>query len=632
MVKYPAESVFFALRGAHCDGADFIPELITKGVREFVVDDKQYEKLKPIIHNLEFIIHVVPDVLTTLQDLAREHREQYNCKVIAITGSYGKTIAKEWLAKLLEPNYRVTKSPRSYNSQVGVPLSLWQINAQTEVALIEVGISRPGEMERLEQIVQPSLGVLTALGSQHDENFPTHEAKCDEKMKLFAQLPSDKYFLPEYPDEVLIEPSLARVRYTYNNGSREEYTLPFTDRESITHSYSCVKVALALDVTPAEIAERTASLTRVDGQGRKHLEIAAQYLQKTERVHETTLEISLSEVVRNLNHYKSLLAPGVRLTCMIKADAYGCGAVEIARVLQEQGVDYLAVAVADEGVALRRNGITMPIMVMNPEMNSWQTLFDYHLEPEINTFRMLEAFAKAGGTNNCHIKLDTGMARLGFNPNEDIDRLIATLKLKGITPRSVFSHFVGADGEEFDEFSTRQFELFTTAANKLKAVYPDLLLHMCNTAGMARWQDRQLDMCRLGIGLYENIGTLRTTILQIRPMKAGESVGYSRRTILDRDSVIAVLPIGYADGLNRHLGNRHGFAIVNGKPAPYVGNICMDICMVDVTNIPNVSEGDSVEIYGAQLPVTTIAEQLDTISYEVLTSIAPRVKRIYYYD
>ena len=364
------------------------------------------------------------------------------------------------------------------------------------------------------------------------------------------------------------------------------------------------------------------------------------------QVHETTLEVNLEALVDNLNHYRAMMRPGTKLVCMIKADAYGAGAVEVSKTLQDHRVDYLAVAVADEGVTLRRNGITSNIMVMNPEMTAFKTMFDYDLEPEVYSFRLLDALVQAARREGItgypvHIKLDTGMCRLGFNPLEDMDELIARLKAQtAVIPRSVFSHFVGSDADEFDDFSRQQFEKFDVGSRKLQAAFPHhIIRHIDNSAGIDHFRDRQLDMCRLGIGLYgvdprtnhilHNVSTLKTTILQLRHVPAGTSIGYGRHTFVDRDSVIAAIPIGYADGLNRHLGNRHGYCLVNGQRADYVGNICMDVCMVDVTDVA-CREGDSVEIFGDHLPVTVLSDQLDTIPYEVLTGISNRVKRVYY--
>jgi alanine racemase len=370
--------------------------------------------------------------------------------------------------------------------------------------------------------------------------------------------------------------------------------------------------------------------------------------QLEQKVHETILEVNLNAVVENLNYYRSFLKPETKMVCMIKADAYGAGAVEIAKTLQDHRVDYLAVAVADEGVTLRKAGITANIMIMNPEMTAFKTMFDYDLEPEVYSFRLLDALIKAARKEGItgwpvHIKLDTGMHRLGFDPVDDMFKLIDRLKHQNaIIPRSVFSHFVGSDSDDFDAFSAHQFELFEKGSQELQAAFSHKILrHMDNSAGIEHFPERQMDMCRLGLGLYgvdprdnrmlSTVSTLKTTILQLRHVPAGETVGYSRKGKIERDSVIAAIPIGYADGLNRHLGNRHGYCLVDGQKAEYVGNICMDVAMIDVTDIP-CQEGDQVEIFGEHLPVTVLSDVIDTIPYEVLTAVSNRVKRVYFQD
>jgi alanine racemase len=387
-------------------------------------------------------------------------------------------------------------------------------------------------------------------------------------------------------------------------------------------------------------------LILIKGARKFHFERITDRLEK--KVHETILEVNLSALVDNLNYYRSFLKPETKMVCMVKADAYGAGAVEVAKTLQDHNVDYLAVAVADEGVTLREKGITQGIMVMNPEMSSFSTLFQYNLEPEIYSFRLLDALIYAAeheGITNfpVHIKLDTGMHRLGFDPEKDIPRLIERLKRQtALIPRSVFSHFVGSDSDNFDEFSAKQYDLFLKGSKQLQEAFPHpILRHICNSAGIEHFPERQLEMVRLGLGLYginprndqtiHNVSTLRTTILQIHDVKAGESVGYSRKTVLERDSRIASLPIGYADGLDRLLGNRKGYCMVNGQKADYVGNICMDVCMIDVTDIP-CEEGDLATIFGDELSPSKLASLCGTIPYEILTGIAPRVKRIYFED
>ena len=370
--------------------------------------------------------------------------------------------------------------------------------------------------------------------------------------------------------------------------------------------------------------------------------------QLEQKVHETILEVNLNAVVENLNYYRSFLKPDTKMVCMIKADGYGAGAVEIAKTLQDHHVDYLAVAVADEGVTLRKAGITANIMIMNPEMTAFKTMFDYDLEPEVYSFRLLDALIRAARKEGItgwpvHIKLDTGMHRLGFDPEHDMEELIDRLKhQQAIIPRSVFSHFVGSDSDNFDAFSAEQFVKFDTASQQLQSAFSHKILrHMDNSAGIEHFPERQMDMCRLGLGLYgvdprtnrmlSTVSTLKTTILQMRHVPAGDTIGYSRKGKIDHDSVIAAIPIGYADGLNRHLGNRHCYCLVNGQKAEYVGNICMDVAMIDVTDI-DCREGDQVEIFGEHLPVTVLSDITDTIPYEILTGVSNRVKRVYFQD
>lgn len=790
---FPEETVFFALKSERNDGHHFIPELYRRGVRNFVVQELP-DKLSEFPQT-NFLM--VADSLTALQQLAECHRKEFHIPVIGITGSNGKTMVKEWLYQLLSQNMNVTRSPRSYNSQIGVPLSLWLLNEQSQLGVFEAGISKPKEMIRLQRIIQPTIGVMTSLGSAHQENFGSLEEKCKEKLLLFKNAEAIVYSMD---DEIVSKcvctsdyPALkltwsmkddtvafyvraiekqninTTIAYTWKNKVNGKFTLPFIDEASLKNAISCAVVALYLGLTPKELALRMERLEpvamrlevkegqhgctlindsynsdinsldialdfmnrRPDHKGRKRTLILSDILQsgKTEsrlyeevaeliekrgvrkfigigtslthecdafknisekfffptvadfvhsevfrglsnevillkgarsfgfdrltellvnKVHETVLEVNLKAVVANLNHYRSFMKPETKLVCMIKADGYGAGAVEIAKTLQEHRVDYLAVAVADEGVALRKNGITSSIMIMNPEMSSFKTLFDYELEPEIYSFRLLDALVKAAQKEGVtgfpvHIKLDTGMHRLGFNPHTDINELITRLKQQNsVIPRSVFSHFVGSDSNDFDRFSAHQFELFDKGSKQLQAAFEHKILrHIDNSAGIEHFPERQLDMCRLGLGLYginsrnneilNNVSTLKTTILQMRNVPKGDTVGYSRKGIIVRDSVIAAIPIGYADGLNRRLGNRNCYCLVNGKKAPYVGNICMDVALIDVTDI-DCKEGDSVEIFGDHLPVTVLSDVMETIPYEVLTNVSNRVKRVYYQD
>ncbi len=799
---FPEETLFFALASARNDGHRYILDLYHRGVRNFVVEAKGLQTYcetgMPQMKDANFL--VVPSPLAALQRLAERHRDEFNVPVVGITGSNGKTMVKEWLYQLLLPSQRIVRSPRSYNSQIGVPLSVWLLNEQTEIGIFEAGISKPGEMYALRDIIQPTIGVLTSLGTAHQENFRSMEEKCMEKLELMhdtqamvycsdndtvsrcirrMQYKGEKiawslcdeqvaFFVKEQKE--VNDGTATRISYLYK-GEAGTYEIPFIDEASIENSITCAAVALYLGVTMDELTKRMPHLEPVamrlevkEGQRGcvlindsynsdvNSLDIALDFmnrrtsvtppssLKKTlilsdifqtgtspealyaqvsdlamkrgidrfigigpelmaqadkirvsdkqffadvphflssdtfsslrnelillkgarafgfdqiteqleQKVHETILEVNLNAVVENLNYYRSFLKPETKMVCMIKADAYGAGAVEIAKTLQDHRVDYLAVAVADEGVTLRKAGITANIMVMNPEMTAFKTMFDYDLEPEVYSFRLMDALIRAARKEGItrwpvHIKLDTGMHRLGFDPIRDIDEVIDRLShQQAIIPRSVFSHFVGSDSDDFDSFSAEQFRRFEAGSLKLQAAFSHKILrHMDNSAGIEHFPERQMDMCRLGLGLYgvdprdnrilSTVSTLKTTILQMRSVPAGETVGYSRKGKIDRDSVIAAIPIGYADGLNRHLGCRHGYCLVNGQKAEYVGNICMDVAMIDVTGI-DCQEGDQVEIFGDHLPVTTLSDILDTIPYELLTAVSNRVKRVYFQD
>lgn len=789
---FPEETLFFALTSERHDGHDYIPELYRRGVRNFVVSrvPRDYDTAYADANFLKVI-----NPLEALQRLAERHRDEFDIPIVGITGSNGKTMVKEWLYQLLTPGQYVTRSPRSYNSQIGVPLSVWLLNEQTRLGIFEAGISQPGEMLALRDIIQPTIAVLTNLGAAHQENFPSMEAKCREKLTLFHDAEVMVYRkddalvsrmidecqcrgerlcwstedpeAPFYVESIRKEGDTTHVSYLYK-GERGDYGLPFIDDASVANSITCAVVARRLGLSAEELKRRASGLEpvamrlevkegqhgctlindsynsdinsldialdfmnrRPDHRGRGRTLILSDILQSglspeelydevsdlarkrgvekfigigptlmaqgdririadkhffrsveefigsedfrglkdevvllkgarqfgfdrlsellVRKVHETTLEVNLNAVVANLNHYRSFMKPSTKLVCMIKADGYGAGAVEIAKTLQDHRVDYLAVAVADEGVTLRKNGITSSIMIMNPEMSAFKTMFDYDLEPEVYSFRLLDALVNAARKEGVtgypvHIKLDTGMHRLGFHPIDDMPALIDRLKRQNaIIPRSVFSHFAGSDSDTFDSFSERQFELFDQGSRALQSAFPHKILrHIDNSAGIERFPERQLDMCRLGLGLYgispldnsiiNNVCTLKTIILQIRRVPKEETVGYSRKGVLKRDSMIAAIPIGYADGLNRHLGNGHCHCLVNGKEAPYVGNICMDVTMIDVTGI-DCQEGDTVEIFGDHLPVTVLSDALDTIPYEVLTGISTRVKRVYFQD
>ena len=813
-LSFPEETLFFALTTKRNSGARYMPDLYDRGVRNFVITEEdfkliengelrmessmQHDGAQPTINSQLSTINflIVPNPLKALQKLAEAHRDKFKIPVIGITGSNGKTIVKEWLHQLLSPDRCIVRSPRSYNSQIGVPLSVWQLSEEAELGIFEAGISEMGEMGALKRMIKPSIGILTNIGGAHQENFFSLQEKCMEKLTLFKDCDvviynGDNELISNCVAKSMLtareiawsRTDIERPLYISRVTKKEDHTvisyrylemdntfcIPFIDDASIENALNCLAACLYL-MTPADqITERMARLepiamrlevkegknncvlindsynsdlasldialdflvrrsekkglkrtlilsdiletgqstatlyrrvsqlvqskgiNKLIGVGQEISSCSARFDDDLERyffpnteallasdilkslhsevilvkgsrvfnfdlvsealelkVHETILEVNLGAMVANLNHYRSMLRhPETKVICMVKASAYGAGSYEIAKSLQEHHVDYLAVAVADEGSELRKAGITASIIIMDPELTAFKTMFDYKLEPEVYNFHLLDALIKAAekeGITNfpIHVKLDTGMHRLGFAV-EDIPLLIRRLKNQSaVIPRSVFSHFVGSDSSQFDGFTRGQIELFEKGSQELQAAFSHKILrHICNTAGIERFPEAQFDMVRLGIGLYgvspidnsiiHNVSTLKTTILQIRDVPQDDTVGYSRMGHLVRPSRIAAIPIGYADGLNRHLGRGNAYCLVNGKKAPYVGNICMDVCMIDVTDI-DCREGDQAIIFGDDLPITVLSDKLDTIPYEVLTSISTRVKRVYYQD
>lgn len=596
----PAETLFFALRTAKNDGARYIPDLYARGVRMFVVSSQSVERSNSnssLSSLSEAVYLIVDDSLAALQRLAAYVRSQFTGTVIGITGSNGKTVVKEWLYELLKDDYRVIRSPKSYNSQIGVPLSVWQLQSLTfregngvgsPIAIFEAGISMPGEMERLEPIIRPTIGVVTYIGEEHGENFANLEAKRAEKMKLFAHCPV-----------VIEDPTHQNVR-------------------------TCAAVMRALGYDEDTISRRI--------------------LQQT---HETVMRVNLTALVDNVRFFRSLLKPTTKLTCMVKAFAYGAGSLEVSKALQAAKVaDYLAVAVADEGVELRRAGITLPIIIMDPEVAAMNLILENNLEPNVYSFASLEQVITAAeekGLENVpvHIKIDSGMHRLGFY-REELPQLIERLRsTRAVRVASVFSHLAGSDEAQFDAFTLQQIGYYKLCADALQAElgYP-VIKHICNSAGIERFTPYQFDMCRLGIGLYgisfngnhlRNVCSLQTTILSVKTVRAGETIGYGRHTTLTEDRQIAVIPIGYADGFDRRFSNYGGEVIVRGKRCPVVGNVCMDQAMVDVTGA-DAHVGDPVEVFGERLPLQELSDRLGTIPYEVLTSVSRRVQRVYYYE
>ncbi|MBI2271514.1 MAG: bifunctional UDP-N-acetylmuramoyl-tripeptide:D-alanyl-D-alanine ligase/alanine racemase [Bacteroidetes bacterium] len=785
-------SLFFAINGQRHDGHKFIAALYEKGVRCFVVEQlPENASTYP-----EACFLNVKDSVGALQQLASYHRKQFNIPVIGITGSNGKTIVKEWLYQLMREDKNIVRSPKSYNSQVGVPISVWQLNKEHELGIFEAGISMPGEMEKLEKIIQPTIGLITNIGQAHDESFSDHTLKMQEKLKLFKNCSSLIYCKDHSGIHKQIQTAKQKNTFSWSiktgadliiTGIKRkphdtsieglfkkktiEIEIPFTDDASIENAINCWATLLHLNYSSALISQRmqllspvamrlemkeginncsiindsynsdlgslnialdflnqhkqhikktvilsdilqsgkneerlykevahlleTKGIYRLIGIGKaierqsKLFTINKHFYDSTEdllkhhgdigfhdeailikgartfgferiskllqrKAHETVMEINLNAVVHNLNYFRSKLKPGTKLMAMVKASSYGSGSYEIANVLQFHHVDYLAVAYADEGVELRKAGITLPIMVMNPEEQGYDAMIEYGLEPEIFSMRIIRLFNEALKRNVAltrsdkpaaiHIKLDTGMHRLGFEENT-LDELIAFLKEnKTIHVRSIFSHLSSADEAKHDDFTKEQISRFEKMQKKIAASlnYP-VLSHMLNSAGISRFPQAQFDMVRLGIGLYgigcnaeeqkqlEFVNTLKTTISQIKDIKAGESIGYNRKFFAKKDMRIATVPIGYADGLNRRLSNGKGKMIVNGQPAPIVGNVCMDMCMLDITGIP-ANESDEVIVFGKEYPVTQFANDAETIPYEVLTSMSRRVKRVYYQE
>ena len=583
----PAATLFFALKTDKNDGAKYIPQLIERGVKVFVVSESEIGN-RISDSGTPSIFLIVDSPLAALQRLAAYKRSLYHGPVIGITGSNGKTVVKEWLYQLLKDDYRITRSPKSYNSQIGVPLSVWQLSDETELAIFEAGISEMGEMARLQPIIQPTIGVITYIGTEHGENFPSLEAKRAEKMLLFADCPT-----------LIEDPTHQNIR-------------------------TCAAVMRALGYDEETITQRILHQT-----------------------HETILEVNLSSLVDNVRYFRSLMPTTTRLTCMVKAFAYGAGSVEVSKALQQSNlVDYLAVAVADEGVELRKAGITLPIIIMDPEVAALDLIIENNLQPNIYSFQVLDDIihaAEAKGLESLpvHIKIDSGMHRLGFY-QEDMPKLIARLQgQKAVRVASIFSHLAGSDEAQFDAFTHEQANYFNTCATQLQSAlkYP-IIKHICNTAGIERFPEYHFDMCRLGIGLYglsfahatlRNVCTLKTTILSIKTVPANATIGYGRHTTLSEPRQIAVIPIGYADGFDRRFSNYGGEVLVRGKRCPVVGNVCMDQAMIDVTGT-DAQPGDYAIVFGDQLPLQELADKLHTIPYEVLTSISRRVQRLYFYE
>jgi len=786
-------TVFFAITTKRNDGHRYIGELYNKGLRNFIVS-KVPENLSDLKKSN---IIKVDDTLLALQQLSAVHRKNFDIPVIAITGSNGKTIIKEWLYQLLCEHKNIVRSPKSYNSQIGVPLSVWQMGPEHQLAIFEAGISETDEMDKLQTIIQPTIGIFTNIGQAHAENFINTMQKIGEKLKLFTKVDTLIY-CSDYHDinERIFASGLNKnirlftwskkqesniriqqiVKNNHNTSISALYeenlidiSIPFVDDASVENAIHCwvtmlylgykndyiqkkishiTSVAMRLemkeganncsiindsyssDLNSLNIAldflnqqkqhsKKTVIISDILQSGRTDEELYSEISQMLvnknvnriigvgnsisrnadkfniekkfflstpelltnlstadfhnetillkgarifefehiskllqQKAHETVLEINLNAMIHNLNHYRSVIKPSTKIMAMVKAFSYGSGSFEIANLLQFHHIDYLAVAYADEGVELRKAGITLPIMIMNPEESSFDAILLNKLEPELYSFRILEKYLLAVSlfaknpdeTFPVHIKIDTGMHRLGF-VKEDIDKLIAILKSeKKIFVKSAFSHLAASDERQHDDFSRQQIKLFEETGNHIREnlKYP-VLLHILNSAGITAFPEAQFDMVRLGIGLYgitsnaeeqkllQNAGVLKTIISQVKIISKGESIGYNRKFTAVKDMKIAIVPIGYADGLNRKLGNNKGKMMVAGQYVPIIGTVCMDMCMLDISDT-SAKEGDEVIVFHDHISIKAMADTLDTIPYEILTSVSRRVKRVYFFE
>lgn len=791
----PETTLFFAIPTKRNSGCNYVDELYAKGVRNFVLPasaDAAFLRRVSALDGVNALI--VSDVVSALQDVAKYHREQFSIPVVGITGSNGKTVVKDWLVQLLSDDKNIVSSPRSFNSQIGVPLSVWQMTADNDMAIFEAGISQPTEMSRLQNVIQPTIGVLTNIGQAHNENFPSLQQKIAEKLQLFVH--SDVLiYCDDHKDigSTVADNDAFRSINRFSWGREDgvsvklldakagngktsmsiEYggqafttEIPFTDRASFENAMHCISLLLylgysveaiqakmprlapvamrmevkegindcllvndaySLDINSLVIAldfvrqerqhsKKTLIMSDIMQSGRTESDLYAEVARLVEqrgitkfigigealqrnadkfiensvffpttddfirnylfsnfqnetillkgarvfhfekivkllqrKSHETIMEVNLDALIRNLNYYRSRINPSTKLMAMVKAFSYGAGSVEIANALQNNHVDYLTVAYTDEGVDLRQNGITLPIMVMNPEEESFDSILKNRLEPDIYSLRILNLFSDVSCMYSdepypIHIELDTGMHRLGFM-EKDIEELGARLnELRDVVEvKSIFSHLACSEDPAMDDFTRRQISNFRQWSGRLKEILgkPDICCHILNSSGITRFPEADMDMVRLGIGLYgispepevqkhlKTVSRLKTRISQIKDIPQGDSVGYNCRWVAERPSRIAIIPIGYADGLNRRLGNGNGKVVINNRVAPIIGTICMDMCFIDVTDVP-CAEADEVIVFGDAKLLQEIAAASGTITYEILTSISHRVKRVYY--
>ncbi|HBC79022.1 MAG TPA: bifunctional UDP-N-acetylmuramoyl-tripeptide:D-alanyl-D-alanine ligase/alanine racemase [Bacteroidales bacterium] len=785
-ISFTGNAAFIAIRGVNHDGHKFIDSLFKRGLRVFIVE--VLPSKVDFYPDAAFI--VTRNSIEALQLLAAKKRTCFKSPVIAVTGSAGKTIVKEWLSDLIGRTSPVIRSPKSYNSQVGVPLSVWKLDDKFKYGIFEAGISFPGEMEKLQRVIDPDIGIFTNIGDAHSENFTDLETKAGEKLKLFVNASTiifcrDHSLIARliWDDKILSRKNLIdwsfnnhdarifvkkRTRHGDNtdltisyNDETYDFRIPFSDRASIENAITAASACLAIGMKPSDIGKGLAELVSVamrmelksginncqliedfynsdpgslgmaleylrsqnnrkttlilsdfvqSGREEKELysEVAdlvrktgidkfigigkalmrnsssfdddARFYYSTDdfiahfngneflnemillkgarvfelekigrllelKVHITVLEINLDAISHNLNEFRKFLNPETRIMAMVKAFGYGAGAAEIAGLMEYNQVSYLGVAYADEGADLRKAGVSIPVIVMNPDLTSADVIIQNNLEPEIYSFSSLEKFAEAASRNGLfgypvHLKIDTGMHRLGFMTDE-IQKLASLMKeLSCIRIMSVFSHLASSEDPAFDKFTHQQVELYLSAVSKIReTVGYSFLRHILNTSGILRFPQYQFDMVRPGIGIYgagsfkgislRPASRFKTRISQVKRIPAGEPVGYGCADVSDIERVIAILPVGYADGLDRGLGNRKGNLFIKGKRAPLTGNICMDTCMADITGI-NASEGDEAEIFGQNISINEIARQCETIPYEILTSVPQRVKRVFF--
>ncbi len=788
-----SETLFFALRTSNDDGHRYVTGLYEQGVRNFVVDS-----LASIPAGLVEMANVlyVEDSLDALQSIATYHRRKFNFPVIGITGSRGKTTVKEWLYQLLKDDFHIVRSPRSYNSQIGVPLSLWDLDETTTLAIIEAGISTTGEMARLQAMIRPTIGVITNIGTEHDEGFASMEEKAQEKVKILSSCE----YIVYCADNPLVTSTIApllevdvaqEMAWSYKNhhaalqirsltradktttinyayqGVVHQTAVPFDTDRDVENAVTCLAVMLLLGIDPESITGRMAALTPVgtrinviegvnectviaDGYNSDYASLtpalnfmmrragsrgntvvlsdltpdiysgdelyirvsellrgkgvqrllgvgpelcrhahyfdslpAARFFESTDELlaamtqgdfdhetilvkgspeagfdqfidlleakrHQTVMEVNLNALAHNFRFFKSLVKPSTKTVAMVKASGYGTGSYEIAKTLQDRGADYLAVAVQDEGVELRRAGILMPIIVLNPSVVNYKAMFVHRLEPEVYSLEECRELIREGrkcGVRNfpVHVKIDSGMHRLGFT-HDQLPELIELLQEQDVLhPASVFSHLSVADEPSQDDYTRQQYHYFDQCASLLQAGFKHYILrHILNSSGIVRFPEYQLDMVRIGIGMYgirtvagdaelslQPVASLHAVIISIHRWPAETTIGYGRKGVLTRDSRIATVSIGYADGMDRHFGNGNTNVWVGGRLCPTVGNVCMDALMVDVTDA-DCQVGDTVEIFGEHIPIERLADVRGTIPYEILTSISPRVKRVYY--